>query len=171
MSEDNEVVLPPFVLKSALNVTFTLEDLVGLALATLADYGHDIDASTVKSTVTKTGLTLVAESTFGAPPKTEPKKRRRSKAKAQIAQPDEAVGSTDPTEDPASSNADLADEPVQFTPPQTMEANLGFKPTAEDVINQVRSDAGIPTKAAFGTSEVPTAPAAVVGFDLNTLGR
>lgn len=145
MSTDiTETTPPPFVLSQKIVVTFTASQLLEIALDVLADTGHELDPKSVTSTITKTGMTIAAETIEGkAAPKKRRAKRKTKVAKESVEKPSKEVkNETDDSKDiPATKDTGV--NPFETTTAKT--------PTKEETIAAVKKDNDVPEVAAFST--------------------
>jgi len=142
--EIDKAAPPPFILSSTVTVNFTAAQVVEIALHYLSDQGHTFDSETVKSAITKDGLTLIVESGVGKPVPATRKKRGPNKKpadKVEVQAPKEVAKAEDPVEDPAPASKAAGDNPFVAT---TASSN-------EEVISAVKAEAGVVDKAAFST--------------------
>lgn len=173
--EISETTPPPFVLSSTVTVSFTMEQLVAIALETLASNGHEFEESTVKSTFTKGSLTLTVESSIG---KEKPKARRKAAKKVakkvtkKVAPPED----TKPEETPVETPGKTEETPVNDAP-VVEKGNNPFPSSTgsnEEAIANVKAEAGVPEVAAFSTetSEVTAADTGEApAFDFANIGN
>lgn len=135
-TEISEVSPPPYVLTQKMSIHFTAEQILELALEALAEHGHELNISSVSSTITKTGLTISAETVEGkAPPKT--RRKRKPRAKKTEVKPKTTEKSKEAKPEEKGNNP--------FTPATDVEA------TKEETIADVKADAGV-AYAPFSTA-------------------
>lgn len=182
---------PPFILSQTISVTFSADQLLGLAMDALAERGHILDPKSIKSSITKNGLTINAESTEGkpAPKKRAPRKTAAKaapktttpKAETKVEDVSKATKTKEKSEEPVADTKDFKDEPKKdqgvnpFKPATEVSTNSN-----EETIAEVKDAAGVATEAPFSVdtaeiveSDTGTAPESteINPFNFDEVGK
>ena len=149
MSQEKDVAVPLFSLKSTVSVDFTSTQLLEIALNHLSDLGHEFDRDSVKSSFNTKGMSITVETVEGQAPtkkratakkKPAPKKEPVPKVEKTTKEP-EPEKEEEPVEAPAE---DKGNTPFQAASPDSSDPN-------QVTIAAVKEEAGVTQNAPFST--------------------